>query len=70
MGLSTIFKDMSATTRKQPRASTKLTKAEIARRVKAARARNKELEAQGKLPSPTKRWSKESLKSLQKALSA
>ena len=61
---------MSTTTQQPQRASKKLTKAEIARRVKAARALNKKLEAEGKLPNPTKKWSKDSVKSLKFALSA
>jgi hypothetical protein len=37
--------------------------------LKKARLKNAKLKKEGKLPHPTKEWSKESLKSLQAALS-
>ncbi|MGE9268179.1 MAG: hypothetical protein ACQKBY_08780 [Verrucomicrobiales bacterium] len=60
---------MSTTTQQPQRASKKLTKADIVRRLQEARARNEELKEQGKLPKPTKQWSNDSVKSLKIALS-
>lgn len=60
---------MSATTRKQQPTSGRLTKSVIESRLKKARADRKRLVAEGKpLPSPTKKWSKQSFESLKVAL--
>lgn len=57
-------------TRKPPNTSSKLTKRELDERLKAARARLREMKAKGKpLPNPTKEWSKGSIESLSIALS-
>lgn len=61
---------MRIITRKPQNTSTKLTKRELDARLKAARARLREMKAEGKtLPNPTKDWSKASIKSLSIALS-
>ena len=55
--------------RKLPNTSGKLTKRELDERLKAARARLREMKAEGKpLPNPTKIWSKRSIESLSIAL--
>lgn len=61
---------MRTTTRKRRTTSSKLTKRELDVRLKAARARLRDMKAKGKpLPNPTKEWSKESFESLSSALS-
>lgn len=60
---------MSTTTQKQHATLGKLTKSAVESRLKAARAQRRQMKAEGKpLPSPTKMWSKKSLKSLKIAL--
>lgn len=57
-------------TRKLPNTSGKLTQRELDERLKAARARLRDMKAKGKpLPNPTKEWSEPSIKSLSIALS-
>lgn len=60
---------MSATTRKRQKTSKALTTREIRDRLREARERNEELGKKGKLPSPSKKWSDDSLQALRKALS-
>ncbi|MFW5883082.1 MAG: hypothetical protein ACOCVG_01825 [Verrucomicrobiota bacterium] len=62
---------MSTTTQKQQSTSFKrMTRKEFDARLKAGRARIRELKAAGKpLPNPTKAWSKKSIESLMEALS-
>jgi hypothetical protein len=69
MGHCTIFHGMSTTTRRQHKSSTSVSGREVRSRLKKARARNLELKLAGKLMSPTKQWSKDSMKSLKSALS-
>ncbi|MEZ5328579.1 MAG: hypothetical protein R3F19_26340 [Verrucomicrobiales bacterium] len=47
----------------------KFTKSAVKNHLKQARARNEKLEKEGMLRNPTKEWSKDSLKTLAKALS-
>ncbi len=66
----TTFNGMRNTTRKPQNTSTKLTKRELDARLKAARARLRDMKAEGKpLPNPTKDWSNPSIESLTIALS-
>lgn len=61
---------MRNTTRKSPGASNKLTKRELDARLKAARARLRDMKTKGlPLPNPTKEWSNSSIRSLSIALS-
>lgn len=53
-----------------PTSGTVMTRKELNRRLKEARARNRKLKAEGKtLPNPMKEWSRDSLESLTAALS-
>lgn len=61
---------MRDTTRKLPNTPSKLTKRELDERLKAARARLREMKAKGEpRPNPTKDWSNDSIESLTIALS-
>lgn len=61
---------MSTTTRKRRRTSTAVSVREVRNRLKTARVRNSALQLAGNLPSPTKKWSSDSVESLKIALSA
>ena len=59
---------MNTTTRKQRKTSATVSAREVRNRLKSAKARNIALKKAGNLPSPTKNWSKDSVRSLKIAL--
>jgi hypothetical protein len=61
---------MSTTTHRQRKTSTAVSVREVRSRLKTAREQNNALKQAGNLPSPTKSWSRDSMKSLKIALSA